>query len=111
MLSERLNAESLARLEGRLLGSVENREHVDPIGEDAVDDSVRCFDHLADVLAIELRNHSTRRRESRDLLRPTRQAVDHAKSVSLRVQGDVIMDGGELLLRVIRPVNSHSGRP
>lgn len=106
-----MNSRRLARFERRLLGGMKHREHIDSIGEDAVDDSVRCFDHLADVLAIELRNPAARLRKSCDLLRPARQTGDDAKGVSRGIQRDVVMDPGELLLRVIGPANFQSSSP
>lgn len=102
---------ALARLERQLLCTVKDREHVDSIGEDAVDDTVRRFVHLTDVLALKLRNHSPRHRELRNLLRSARQTVHNPERIPLGVERNVVMDRCQLLLGVVGPVNSHSGSP
>ncbi len=68
----------------RLLSSVKNRDNIDSIGGNCVDDSILAFDYLSNMRHIKFDDTPTTLRESANELRPTQQPIDHVPGVFSR---------------------------
>ena len=74
-------------------GRTEDRDDLDEISADPVDDSKGRVNDLADVLSLKLRNNAPRQRESGEALYGGREAADDQVCVERRVLSNEVPDG------------------
>src|SRR6266404_2472036 len=86
------------------------RDHINLVRLNAIDNTIRSFEHLAQIRIILSRNDSARVRKASDLLRPTREPIDHPQRIGRRGARDVLVDVSQVFDSEVRPVNLHFGR-
>jgi len=67
-------------------------KNVNVLATDLVDEAIRAFNHLADIVVTVFRNRLTRSWKSPDLACASTDAIDHSCSESRGVAGDVLVD-------------------
>jgi hypothetical protein len=70
---------------GQLLRAVEDGDHVEAIGHDAVDQPIRVNDQLAQILVIKLWHDASGARVMDSLRGPARELIDHALGAERRI--------------------------
>ena len=98
-------------LRGQQLGAMHDGQDIYLLYLDPIDDSIRSFDHFADLWRSILRHNASRKRKRGNLLRTPCQPIRHALSIQRRIPGDTLVDGQEMLDGCVRPVNSHCDSP
>jgi len=87
---------------------VDDREHIDSLSNDAVDDAVAPKEYFSDILALCLRYDAANHGKSRQSFRPRDNAADEVSGGKIRVSGDVVAQVAQILYGGFGPEEVHS---
>lgn len=86
---------------------VHNCNHIDAMGENPIDDTIRVTLHLPKIPPWSFTDQSACGRICSDPMLSIKNGVDHLCSVVLRIVSDVVVNRLYVPLRLLRPDNLH----
>jgi len=88
--------------------TVDDRQHIDSLSNDSVDDAVATVEYFSDVLALCLRYNAARRRKRCQPFGAPDNARDEISGMKIRVGGDVVAKIAQVLYGGFVPEEFHS---
>src|SRR5439155_4682015 len=85
-----------------------NRDHLDSLSRDPVDDAVAPKEYFSDILALCLRYDAANHGKSRQSFGAPDNASDEVSGVNIRVSGDVVAQVAQILYGRFGPEELHS---